>query len=72
MSREKNKYINEVGEILNATEMRNYVISEAKRQYEDCNEGEKFDNLSIDIQADIILDQFKWQLETRGWSVITK
>lgn len=69
MNRESNKYINEVGEVLNATEMLSFVKSEAKRQLEECS-GKKFESLTADEQQECIIDQFKWQLEARGWKVI--
>jgi hypothetical protein len=55
--------------VLNATQMLEFVRSEAKRQYEECS-GEKFDNMDIDARQDLILEQYKWQIEARGWKVI--
>jgi hypothetical protein len=69
MNREDNKYINEVGEVLNATEFNCFVRSEAKRQYEECS-GESFDNMTIDEQQECILSQLEHQLSCRGWEAI--
>jgi hypothetical protein len=69
MNRENNTYISEVGEILNATQMVTFVKAEAKRQYEECS-GEKFEDMPVDYQYDCYLDQFKHQLNNRGWKVI--
>lgn len=69
MNRENNKYINETGEVLNATEMRNFVVNEAKRQYKECT-GDKFEDMTIDEQSECILSQFEHQLNNRGWTAI--
>lgn len=71
MNRENNKYINEVGEVLTAIEMNQFVTSEAKRQYEECSEID-FNNLSIDEQQECILEQWNHQLEDREWKVCYK
>lgn len=68
-SREQNRYVDEVGQVLNATEMLNFVRSEAKRQYEECTE-KLFSDLTIDEQQECILEQFEHQLTDRGWKVI--
>jgi hypothetical protein len=77
MNREQNKYKNEIsGEVLNATEMFQYVVSEAERQFEELNcppwepEPKYFNNLSIDEQQECILEQFEHQLKDRDWKVI--
>ena len=68
-NRENNKYISEVGEVLNATEMLDFVKSEAIRQYKECTENDFYD-LRIDEQQECILEQFEHQLSDRGWKVL--
>lgn len=68
MNRENNIYDNGDGSVLNATEFLEYVKSETKRQYEECS-GEQFDDIATDEQQEMILDQYKWQIEARGWRV---
>ena len=69
MNRENNKYINEVGEVLNATEMNQFVTSEAKRQYEELTDL-TFSDMTIEEQTECIIEQWDHQLNNRGWSVI--
>jgi hypothetical protein len=69
MNRENNRYINEVGEVLTALEMNQFVTIEAKRQYEECTEC-NFNDLSIFAQQECILEQWNHQLEDRGWKAI--
>jgi hypothetical protein len=72
MENKKIKYIqNESGEILNEKEMGKYIAEEAIRQYEECTK-KSFADLPTKDQADCVLEQFTWQLEARGWSVITE
>jgi hypothetical protein len=72
MNRENNNYINLIsGEILNATDMNEFVKAEAKRQWEDHNGG-KFEDNDVDYQMDCILHQWEHQLsgdwdKTEDW-----
>lgn len=68
MNRENNRYISGTGEELNVTQMYDFVMSEAKRQYEECS-GEKFDDLITEEKNDMVLSQWEWQINNRGWEV---
>ena len=69
MNREQNKYKNKIsGEVLNATEMLNYVKEEAKRQFEELN-GQPFSNMTVDEQYECVLQQFDHQVNG-DWKLV--
>ena len=69
MSRENNRYLNELSsEILDATEFNKFVRNEAKRQYEECS-GEDYNSLTFDEQEECVIEQYKHQLDT-DWKVM--
>ena len=69
MNRERNKYKNKIGEILNATEFTSFVKSEAKRQYEDFN-SLSFEDLSNDEKQEKYIEQYLHQLQINEWECI--
>lgn len=69
-NREENKYKNIISEeVLNATEMLEYVKSEAKRQYEDFY-NDSFEDCTIDEQQKMIMSQFAHQLNYGDWVLL--
>ena len=71
MNRENTYYTNTICHgVLNATEMNEFVKSEAKRQWEEFNEG-KFEDNDVDYQQECILHQWEHQLYCRDWKAIT-
>jgi hypothetical protein len=70
IKRENNTYINTLThEVLNASEMLEFVQSETKRQYEECS-GLLFDDIPIDEQQQMYIEQFEHQLQDMDWQVI--
>lgn len=69
-NREENKYKNVISEeVLNATEMLEFVKDEAKRQYEDFHD-DKFEDCNFDEQQEIIMEQFAHQLNYGDWVLL--
>jgi len=49
-----------------------FVWEETERQFKENNADENWEDLTKEEQIDLYCEQFEWQINGRGWSIVAE